>query len=165
MWVHPENAISEEAYFLSITNKLETKLKQRSWEKTWVKSSKNGSKIEMSKLDLGNMSNMLFFLYIWCIRNFHLDARNIAKYEFVYKFWVLETLQTFWINVGNMPRVDAPFLVWSRILCCRNFLVATKGQLILKCPFDVFKSPKKTTKFFPEFLPLSLKRGQIKKVV
>ena len=40
-----------------------------------------------------------------------LDARNIAKYEFVYKFWVLETLQTFWINVGNMPRVDAPFLV------------------------------------------------------
>ena len=63
----------------------------------------------MSKLDLGNMSNMIFFLIH--IRNFHLDARNIAKYEFVYKFWVLEPLQTFWINVGNMPRVDAPFLV------------------------------------------------------
>ena len=59
-----------------------------------------------------NISNMIFLIHI---RNFHisknLDARNIAKYEFVYKIWVLETLQTFWINVGNMPRVDAPFLV------------------------------------------------------
>ena len=29
----------------------------------------------------------------------------------------------------------------------------TKGQLILECPFGVFKSPKKTMKFFPGFLP------------
>ena len=29
----------------------------------------------------------------------------------------------------------------------------TKGQLISKCPFGVFKSPKKPTKFFPGFLP------------
>ena len=28
-----------------------------------------------------------------------------------------------------------------------------KGQLILKCPFGVFKSSKKTRKFFPGFLP------------
>ena len=28
-----------------------------------------------------------------------------------------------------------------------------KGQLISKCPFGVFKSPKKPTKFFPGFLP------------
>ena len=28
----------------------------------------------------------------------------------------------------------------------------TKGQLISKCPFGVFNSPKKPTKFFPEFL-------------
>ena len=28
-----------------------------------------------------------------------------------------------------------------------------KGQLILKCPFGVFKSSKKPTKFFPGFLP------------
>ena len=39
-----------------------------------------------------------------------------------------------------------------------------KGQLILKCPFGVFKSSKKTTKFFPGFLPQPLKRGQIKKI-
>ena len=28
----------------------------------------------------------------------------------------------------------------------------SKGQLISKCPFGVFKSPQKTTKFFPGFL-------------
>ena len=28
-----------------------------------------------------------------------------------------------------------------------------KGQLISKCPFGVFKSPKPPAKFFPEFLP------------
>ena len=32
-------------------------------------------------------------------------------------------------------------------------LRAAKGQLILKCPFGVFKSPKKTNKNFPGFLP------------
>ena len=37
-----------------------------------------------------------------------------------------------------------------------------KGQLISKCRFGVFKSPKKPMKFFPESLP-SLKGGQIKK--
>ena len=40
----------------------------------------------------------------------------------------------------------------------------TKGQLISKCPFGVFKSSKKPSKFFPGFLPQPLKRGQIKKV-
>ena len=43
--------------------------------------------------------------------------------------------------------------------------VTAKGQLISKCPFGVFKSSKKPTKFFPGFLPLPLKRGQIKKAV
>ena len=28
-----------------------------------------------------------------------------------------------------------------------------KGQVILKCPFGVFKSPKKPSNFFPGFLP------------
>ena len=40
-----------------------------------------------------------------------------------------------------------------------------KGQLISKCPFGVFKSLKKPTKFLPEFPPYPLKRGEIKKVV
>ena len=31
--------------------------------------------------------------------------------------------------------------------------LTTKGQLMSKCPFGVFKSPKKTTKIFPGFLP------------
>ena len=32
-------------------------------------------------------------------------------------------------------------------------LLVCKGQLISKCPFGVFKSPKKPTNFFPGFLP------------
>ena len=40
-----------------------------------------------------------------------------------------------------------------------------KGQLISKCPFVVFKSPKNPSKKFPGFLPYPLKRGQINKVV
>ena len=32
-------------------------------------------------------------------------------------------------------------------------LLNLKGQLILKCPFGVFKSSKKTTNFFPGLLP------------
>ena len=31
--------------------------------------------------------------------------------------------------------------------------IGSKGQLISKCPFGVFKSTKKPTKFFPGFLP------------
>ena len=31
--------------------------------------------------------------------------------------------------------------------------VYIKGQLILKCPFGVFKSSKKNNDFFPGFLP------------
>ena len=34
----------------------------------------------------------------------------------------------------------------------------SKGQLISKCPSGVFKSPKKPTNFFPEFLPLASKK-------
>ena len=33
------------------------------------------------------------------------------------------------------------------------FDILSKGQIISKCPFGVFKSPKKSTKFFPGFLP------------
>ena len=44
-------------------------------------------------------------------------------------------------------------------------LTVTKGQLIQKCPFGVFKSSEKPMKFLPAFLPQPLKRGQIKKVV
>ena len=36
---------------------------------------------------------------------------------------------------------------------CGMYLKLHKGQIILKCPFGVFKSFKKPTKFFPGFLP------------
>ena len=35
----------------------------------------------------------------------------------------------------------------------------SKGQLISKYPFGAIKSPQKTTKFFPGFLPWPIKRG------
>ena len=38
-----------------------------------------------------------------------------------------------------------------------------KGQLISKCPFGVFKSAKKTTKFFKDFCPSLLKDVELKK--
>ena len=34
----------------------------------------------------------------------------------------------------------------------KNDQLKAKGQLILKCPFGVFKSPKKLTIFFPGFM-------------
>ena len=48
---------------------------------------------------------------------------------------------------------------------CKTHLSFYKGQLISKCPFGVIVWTKIPTKFFPGFLPLPLKRGQIKKVV
>ena len=44
-------------------------------------------------------------------------------------------------------------------------LLTAKGQLISKCRFGVKTSFKKPTIFFPGFLPLPLKRGQVKKIV
>ena len=44
-------------------------------------------------------------------------------------------------------------------------VASTKGQLISKCPFGVFKSSKKRKNKFPGFLPQPLKRGQIKKIL
>ena len=41
----------------------------------------------------------------------------------------------------------------------------TKGQLILKCPFGVFKSPKKTIEIFSRISALASKIGYIKKRV
>ena len=38
---------------------------------------------------------------------------------------------------------------WDTLV--ESFII--KGQLISKCPFGVFKSPKQPTKFFPGFLP------------
>ena len=47
------------------------------------------------------------------------------------------------VPIANKPKVRSFYFAVQR----------PKGQLILKCPFGVFKSPKKSTKFFPGFLP------------
>ena len=41
----------------------------------------------------------------------------------------------------------------SQLKSDEHLIEASKGQLISKCPFGVFKSPKKPMKFFPGFLP------------
>ena len=46
------------------------------------------------------------------------------------------------------------YSVWNQVFLTQ---FDTKGRLILKCPFGVFKSPKKPTKFFQDFCP-SLKK-------
>ena len=40
--------------------------------------------------------------------------------------------------------------------CLQRVQHLKKGQLFSKCPFGVFRSPKKPTKFFPGFLPQTL---------
>ena len=44
------------------------------------------------------------------------------------------------------------FTIYNKLIQS-NKLIPAKGKLILKCPFGVFKSSKKPTKFFPGFLP------------
>jgi hypothetical protein len=43
-------------------------------------------------------------------------------------------------------------------------MCVVKDQLILKCPFGVFKSPKKTKDIFSRISALASKKVQIKKV-
>ena len=44
------------------------------------------------------------------------------------------------------------FTIYNKLIQSNN-LIPAKGQLILKCPFGVFKSSKKPTKKIPGFLP------------
>ena len=43
------------------------------------------------------------------------------------------------------------------------FALASKGQIISECPYEIIVYPKIATKKFPRFLPWPLRRGQIKK--
>ena len=81
MWVHPENAISEEAYFLSLTNKLETKVKKSLREKAWVKSSKNGSKMELDSL-----INRISYVLSRLLRNTLILINGMASILLAFKF-------------------------------------------------------------------------------
>ena len=56
-----------------------------------------------------------------------------------------------WLNlerVRDSPEILVEYPVVSLVL-----KFSAKGQLILKCPYGVFKSSKNPTIFFPEFLP------------
>ena len=73
------------------------------------------------------------------------SKRKIVKKENLQIFFF--TMET--VEIDNNVKIEVP---WEDDLLC-NEIVATKGQLILKCPFGFFKSSKKSTRFFPGFLP------------
>ena len=69
-----------------------------------------------------------------------------GKFDAYVQWPLAETVQNWIVDRSNAR--DFTVYVGSRVYC-------TKGQLISKCPFGVFKSLKKPTKFFPGFLPYS----------
>ena len=62
---------------------------------------------------------------------------------------------------GEVENIS-PF-VFRALLFYLKFL-ATKGQIILECPYEKNVYPKIATKKFPRFLSWPLRRGQIKKI-
>ena len=68
---------------------------------------------------------------------------------------ILKTLTTALIEKdGSRKRIVHTFNYISWSWSITYLALSTKGQLILKCPFGVFKSPKKLTNFFSGFLTL-----------
>ena len=101
-----------------------------------------------------------------------LQFNNFIFQFFFFSFSSLSWFQSIYIRTVSSQCLLSSLQNWLKLVygqfCQSNmhsiirFLSKTKGQLILKCPFGVFKSPKTPTKFFLGFLPLPLKRGQIK---
>ena len=68
-----------------------------------------------------------------------------------WNYWSLTFLTPFYPNTGYKGRC---FLIM--LIACMFFLVFSflaKGQLILKCPFGVFKSTKNQQNFCKDFCP------------
>ena len=65
--------------------------------------------------------------------------------------WSSKRFLQFGHSIGNLDDLGEflGFLAFGSASLSSSF----KGQLILKCPFGVFKSSIKPTKFFPWFLP------------
>ena len=70
------------------------------------------------------------------------------------------------VTICNLNQIEADFLIWQNAygnlertnLLTKEFVdghldVLSKGQLISKCPFVVFKLTKKPTKLFKDFCP------------
>ena len=81
-----------------------------------------------------NINSQVFSITPVSNVNKFLDKGNSFGLEIVQRFEIKKSLWT----------AEFKIIMWS---------IACKGQLILICPFGVFKSSKKPTKFFPGFLP------------
>ena len=67
---------------------------------------------------------------------------NVVPNEFTVGFDIRITPTT---NMAEFEAQVSPLTMY--------YIYIIKGQLILECPFGVFKSPKKPTNVFPGFLP------------
>ena len=93
-------------------------------------------------------SLFLFWYLFWCLFRFYFWLFRFP-FLFGFFFWLI-FLFRFLFGLVFLNRFWLIFLF--RLLFWLIFLF--KGQLILKCPFGVFKSQKKkNTGFFPGFLP------------
>ena len=110
-------------------------------------------------------------------------SKSIRSVQMKIPGWVIFFLETFF----SFTKFYSAIIVWQYIfalLCTVEIIITTglfhkissyeihfdqkpicaKGQLLSKCPFVFFKSPKNPSKKFPGFLPYPLKRGKIKKI-
>ena len=78
----------------------------------------------------------------------------------------LATATHVWKNQGPSPCISCNWKYW-RILTSGLLIylpsIFPKGQLILKCPFGVFKSSKKTNEIFSRISALASKKRSNKK--
>ena len=82
----------------------------------------------------------------------HMAPNNVCKnnkYQIIFTVWYtyLGSLKI----IVEMNCSEYGQLKISKVIPERGSV--TKGQLILKCPFGDFQSPKKSTKFFQDFCP------------
>ena len=86
-----------------------------------------------------------------------IEAQKRNLYQYLTQIWFnmligIRYYTTAGINVPFIPcRINQ--LGITVILDRKNSIFSTEGQLNSKCPFGVFKSPKKPSKLFPGFLP------------
>ena len=84
---------------------------------------------------------------------FHKKIRGLVYLPKTVPKWILDVIPFYGKNFKTLSSESSDY---DRNLMSKVYeapVKVSKGQLISKCPFGVFKSPKKPTKIFPGFLP------------
>jgi hypothetical protein len=92
----------------------------------------------------------------------YIQGRSLARHPCIYIYYLptqilvastgSATNMMYLVCNGVAEHICSVPLTEMYFLCCTQQLAHTNGQLISKCPFGVFKSPKKPRNFFPGFL-------------